>query len=508
MRESVRARPRARPAQDRKLQRRDRPRVRARRRAEPEARMLEQREQRHRRQILERGFARRAARTRRPRCRASASPPESSASIFQRPSAAATRRASARSGVTSAAVLPVVHRLAQRDRDGERLVLGIRGLDHGDVRERRVARRRRRCARPSARSPPTAASPRRSSRSRAARLRRARRPRRARSRCAAAARAWQAADGRRRAVAMRRRLMPPISSQDGVVEIGVEPGQHHGAVRQRRDGREQLGGRRHRAGRARGDHRAVDAPRAGCARPRSAGRAAPPDRSCRVPCRIGRPVLARDLQEVEGELPVFVEIVAAPARRAAPTRTCRVVMSSISRARSSASASADAGRVHDQRGLAGCGLAAARPTCSTSCASSSRRSQPAQRLRQLERLGAVRRVGEGEFVLVDVAERHDARQHGGIGLRAHRGTPRARARRRAASAGTASRRASASGSADPGSPSISRPSRSARISVGRNGAEAGMVKTRGRHGAVIVRLRFTPRSLNTPRSPRSPPRRP
>ena len=37
--------------------------------------------------------------------------------------------------------LVLVHRLAQRDRDGERLVLGIGGLDHGEACERRVARR-------------------------------------------------------------------------------------------------------------------------------------------------------------------------------------------------------------------------------------------------------------------------------------------------------------------------------------------------------------------------------
>ena len=41
------------------------------------------------------------------------------------------------------------------------------------------------------------------------------------------------------------------------VEIGVEAGQHDGAVRQPRDRRDQLGGRRDRAGRTRGDHRRV-----------------------------------------------------------------------------------------------------------------------------------------------------------------------------------------------------------------------------------------------------------
>ena len=45
----------------------------------------------------------------------------------------------------------------------------------------------------------------------------------------------------------------------GIIEIHVEPGQHQRAVRQPRDGFEQLGGRRHRAGGAGGDHRRVAA---------------------------------------------------------------------------------------------------------------------------------------------------------------------------------------------------------------------------------------------------------
>ena len=60
-----------------------------------------------------------------------------------------------------------------------------------------------------------------------------------------------------------------------------------------------------------------------------------------------RPCLARDLQEFERELPVFVEVVRHERIEPFP-RHWRVVMSSIRRARSSASASAAAG-VHDQR---------------------------------------------------------------------------------------------------------------------------------------------------------------
>ena len=52
---------------------------------------------------------------------------------FQRSSVTSTRRASARSGVTSAAVrCGDLERLAQGDRDGERLLLDVGGFDHGD----------------------------------------------------------------------------------------------------------------------------------------------------------------------------------------------------------------------------------------------------------------------------------------------------------------------------------------------------------------------------------------
>ena len=67
--------------------------------------------------------------------------------------------------------------------------------------------------------------------------------------------------------------------------------------------------------------------------------------------------------------------------------------------------------------------------------------------------------------------------------------PRARARRRAASAGTASRsRAPADRRARKALDQ--RAVRNARISVGRNGAEAGMVKTRGRSAWAVHRARF------------------
>ena len=68
---------------------------------------------------------------------ASASPPESSTATFQRPSAATTRRASAAVGRDQRGVLAGrLDRLAQRDRDRQRLLLGIAGFDHRDARER------------------------------------------------------------------------------------------------------------------------------------------------------------------------------------------------------------------------------------------------------------------------------------------------------------------------------------------------------------------------------------
>ena len=117
---------------------------------------------------------------------ASASPPESSAAMFQRASAASTRRPSARSGVTSAAVLPFVHRFAQRDRDRERLLLGVGRFDHRQCVERRIGMRRE--SRIGGVLPPHFGRRRRPQRFRdqpfaAARRRQEVRPRRARCRC-------------------------------------------------------------------------------------------------------------------------------------------------------------------------------------------------------------------------------------------------------------------------------------------------------------------------------------
>ena len=98
-----------------------------------------ERQQRLRRRRRRAPSPRPAAPARRAACCASGRPAESSTSIPQRCSSTATRRASARSGVTSAAVRPGVSiALAQENCDRERLLALVRGLD-----DRRHAGKRR-----------------------------------------------------------------------------------------------------------------------------------------------------------------------------------------------------------------------------------------------------------------------------------------------------------------------------------------------------------------------------
>ena len=187
--------------------------------------------------------------------------------------------------------------------------------------------------------------------------------------------------------------------------------------------------------------------------------------------------------------------------------TCRVVMSSIRRARSSASASADAGRVHDQRGLAGSRGLSGATHCSTSCASSSRRSSG--------RSASGSSSASAPFAASAKASSSSSMSPSGT-MRGSTAASVSSTSRKASRASAQARRvgrnsvafASASGSAESGKPSISRPSRSARISVGRNGAEAGMVKTRGGMRAVIGIVRRVVMRGAKPHSPGSPPRPP
>ena len=228
-------------------------------------RMLEQGEQRNRRE------GRRAPPRREPRehagraCRRGASPPESSTATFQRPSAAATRRASARSGVTSAAVLSGVStasRSATAMASASSSALAASITDRRSSAARDTGAERRSLSRARQRS----VGGRRAQRLRHQRLATVRRWRSERHDLVAVD-----ADAREQAVQGELRMArrgcaiaairggPPIKLHDVLVEIGIEAGQHHGAVRQAGDGREQLGGRRHRAGRAGGDHRASGA---------------------------------------------------------------------------------------------------------------------------------------------------------------------------------------------------------------------------------------------------------
>ena len=153
--------------------------------------------------------------------------------------------------------LAVLHGFAQRHRDGERFFLGVGRFDHGERLKRRRPRALRTPARrlfaATCRSWPPAAAPPTASRSR---------PRGApglrRHRGAMPMRVEQGLHGELRMSRRRRDALALVAGDQLprlLVEIGIEAGQHHGAVRQPRDGRDQFGGRRDRAGRARGDHR-------------------------------------------------------------------------------------------------------------------------------------------------------------------------------------------------------------------------------------------------------------
>ena len=280
LRKPCRTGARTRPAQHGHFQRGDCVRVRAGGRAKPEARMLQQREQRDRLESAQRGLRDE------PREHAGLGIGQAIAAgivgldvpALERRRDAARQRAIRRH---QRGGLVLVHRLAQRHRDRERLVLGIGGLDDRDARECRVARGRIAVLPPSARSPRAGATPPMRA-FRAGRSRRAQRPRRAQFRSGAAAPCIASCgcpnDGRLHHAPAVLDLADQLPG--ALIEIGIEPGQHHGAVRQLRDGGEQARGRRHRAGGAGGDHRARHSPQGGCARPRSADRAARPARSC------------------------------------------------------------------------------------------------------------------------------------------------------------------------------------------------------------------------------------
>ena len=160
-----------------------------------------------------------------------------------------------------------------------------------------------------------------------------------------------------------------------LIEIGVEAGQDHRAVRQPRDGCDQLGGRRHRAGGARGNHRTVRL----CGEPRGFGFNQPVAAlggfdGVALRENFG-PLFTRYLQEAQRLLPELVEVVPEPDRPACPTTpgasSCRPSAARGRRRAPSADAglltTAAAGRRH---------RAAISAHLRTSCASNARRSNP------------------------------------------------------------------------------------------------------------------------------------
>ena len=244
--------------------------------------MLEQREQRHRRETAERGLRRK------PREHAGRRVGQRIAAGIVRldvPALAARRRRGARArGPASPARRSCRSRTASRSAtamasaSSSAFAASITAMAASAASVRANAASTARCAQRSVAAAGRSASE--TSRSRAARFAErhdlvAARCRCARSSACIASCGWPDGAG----AARRRRLVAADQVPGILVEIGVEAGQHHGAVRQLRDGGEQFGGRRHRAGRAGGDHRRSLLRASARARPRSADRAAPPARS-------------------------------------------------------------------------------------------------------------------------------------------------------------------------------------------------------------------------------------
>ena len=190
-------------------------------------------------------------------------------------------------------------------------------------------------------------------------------------------------------------------------------------MRQLRDGREQLGGRRHRAGGTGGDHRRV-AP----GQPFGLGldQAVAPlgrfDGAALVAQR--RPRLARDLEETQRFLPELIEIVRHQAVESVPAHLPR---GHVVHQAGEIVGQAEGGRwrVGDQgRALRAAHLRRIRPF-----QDQFGQQQPAlQRLDRLRQSQRLRRqfagggFGEGDLVLVEIADGDDARQDGGVAVEA------------------------------------------------------------------------------------------
>ncbi len=348
---------------------------------------------------------------------ASASPPESSTVMLQRASAASTRRASARSGVTSAAVLP-------SSSIASRSAMAIASASSSGCAasiEDTVS-----SAPPACAENPTSATRsrqrslrrrggtprRRAARGRGCWAAQAAPRRRARSRCARAAPAGRTADGRERR-GLRRR--PRSWSQDGSSSSVSRPGSTTApcgslamvAISSAVAGIEPV------------EPAAITGPSLWTARRRAsaairrsrraAGSIVP--RSARMAGHASRAIL----QELQRELPVLVETDPAPAGRAAPTApgasSCRP---SGARDRRRARARRPGWwrpAAHDLRRAAPATAPSGSPARRAAAAARARRSPAAGRARLLRHRG----LRERDLVLVDVAERHDARQDRGVG---------------------------------------------------------------------------------------------
>ena len=229
--------------------------------------------------------------------------------------------------------------------------------------------------------------------------------------------------------------LPAINAQLASSRSVSRPGSTSGAVRQFRDGGEQLGGRRHRAGGAGGDHRRVAAGEAlGFGLDQLIAALGRFDGAALVAqCRPG---VARDFEKIERELPIGIEIARHQAVELAPRHLARGHV--VHQAGEVVGKTERGGRrVGDQRGAVG--------------AAHGRRIRPfqdqfGQQQPPLERRDRRRQrqrgfgqfagggFGEGDFVFVQIAERDDARQDGGVALEFVEEHRRARAGRRAGSA--------------------------------------------------------------------------
>ena len=279
----------------------------------------------------------------------------------------------------------------------------------------------------------------------------------------------------------------------GIVERGVEARQHHGAAGKLRDGREKARGRRHRAGRAGGDDGRVRGGEA--ARFRRDEPVAPLRRLDRAAFGEDRgPVLPRDLQELQRDLPILVEMIRHHGVEALPRHLARrhvveqpgEIVGERERRRRVA---------HDERRLAGRRAPVPSPRLGRGApgesAARGRRARAAGRARRRRRRRSPCRRTRARPRRCRRSARCAAAAP--PRPRARRGRHRARAGRRGGSAGRWWSRRRPSGS-EAESPSMSRPSPSAPRSAGRNGADGGTVKTRG----FMVRFRAI-RSLRVTR---------